>query len=388
MVTLHGLLIGPPLVLLTSIALISGFLLLGSAAICPLFVPLFAFPTDWSLRGCEFLVDLCDRWHWARWYVPDVPEWWLWIFYPALLAVLVLDPLYSRWRWALVAGAGWLAVGVLAVALRPVPNELRCTFLAVGHGGCTVIETPDGRTLLYDAGAVTGPDVTRRIIAPYLWNRGIRRIDTVFLSHADLDHFNGLPALLERFTVGRVIRTPTFADKPILGVPYTLRAIESWGRPIETASKGARYSFGGVELEVLHPPADWPYGNENARSLVLLLRHAGHTILLTGDLEKEGLPLVLTQEPPQIDVFMAPHHGSRFANTQTLAEWASPQFVVSCQERPKGPSQTPAVYQKRGAHFLPTWSQGAVTVLSSRQELVITTHLTGQRIVLGRNTEP
>jgi competence protein ComEC len=61
---------------------------------------------------------------------------------------------------------------------------MRCTFLAVGHGGCTVIETPDGRTLLYDAGAITGPDVTRRIIAPYLWSRGIRRIDEVFLSQS------------------------------------------------------------------------------------------------------------------------------------------------------------------------------------------------------------
>src|SRR5262249_45469047 len=190
LITLHGLLIGPPLVLLTSIALISGFLLLGSAAICPLLVPVFALPTDWSLAGCEFLVDLCDRWRWARWYVPDVPEWWLWVFYPGLLAMLVFDPPYRRWRLSLGAAAVWLCVGLLSMAIRPTPNELRCTFLAVGHGGCTVIETPDGRILIYDAGAITGPDVTRRIIAPYLWNRGIRRVDEVFLSHADLDHFN------------------------------------------------------------------------------------------------------------------------------------------------------------------------------------------------------
>src|SRR5262249_30163703 len=151
------------------------------------------YPTGWSLSACESLVDLCDGWRWARWYVPDVPEWWLWIFYATLLAVLMLDPLYRRWRWAAPAGLGWVCVLLVTGATRPTPNEMRCIFLAVGHGGCTVIETPDGRTLLYDAGAMTGPDVTRRQIAPFLWNHGLRRIDEVFLSHGVLDHFNGLP---------------------------------------------------------------------------------------------------------------------------------------------------------------------------------------------------
>ena len=65
--------------------------------------------------------------------------------------------------------------------------------LGVGDGGCVVIETPDGRVILYDTGTTSGPDAFRRVVAPYLWNRGIQRIDEVFLSHADLDHFNGLP---------------------------------------------------------------------------------------------------------------------------------------------------------------------------------------------------
>jgi len=40
--------------------------------------------------------------------------------------------------------------------VKPAPDELRVTFVAVGHGGCTVLETPDGRVLLYDAGAMGG----------------------------------------------------------------------------------------------------------------------------------------------------------------------------------------------------------------------------------------
>src|SRR5262249_31522334 len=152
----------------------------------------------------------------------------------------------------------------------------------------------EGRTLLYDAGALAGPDVTRRQIAPFLWNRGIRRIDEVFLSHADLDHFNGLPSLLERFTVGRVTCTPSFADRTIGGVRLTIDALEKHKIPRQVVWAGDRLTSGSVEMEVLHPPEKGPTGPENARSLVLLLRHAGHSILLTGDLEKAGLERVLS----------------------------------------------------------------------------------------------
>jgi competence protein ComEC len=375
MVTFSGLLIGPPLVLLTSIALITGFLTLATAATLPFLVPLFAYPTDWSLGGCEFLVDLCDRMSWARIYVADVPEWLLWIFYPGLLAVLMLEPLYRHRRWAATAAVAWLGVWLLSGAARPTPQEMRCTFLAVGHGGCTVIETPHGRTLLYDAGAVSGPDVTRRIIAPYLWNRGIRRIDTVFLSHADLDHFNGLPALLERFDVKRIIRTPSFVDKRISGVRYTLEAIESRGIPLEVAKAGDHFAFGEVWMEVLHPPVVGPTGLENARSMILLVRHAGHNILLTGDLEKEGMSQVLQKRAPPIDVLMAPHHGSLIANTPEFAAWANAPYVVSCQEPPHGPTRRKNPYEDRSTHFLPTSSKGAVTIFSKHNSFKIETFL-------------
>src|SRR5262249_18491060 len=171
-----------------------------------------AWATDLSLRWCGGVVDAADRLPGGHWYVGDVPAWWLVVFYSGLLVVLLFPALRPRGRWLALAAVAWLAVGVAAQSLRLTPDGLRVTFLAVGHGGCTVLELPDGRVLLYDAGALAGPDVTRWRIAPFLWHRGVRRIDEVFLSHADLDHFNGLPSLLERFPVSQVTLTPSFAD--------------------------------------------------------------------------------------------------------------------------------------------------------------------------------
>ena len=147
-----ALLIGPPTVLFTTIALLAGFMLLLSAAVFPWLVPVFASVTRLSLAACNGLVAAADRLP-LQFYVGDIPEWWLWTFYLGLLGVLWLGPMRLRWRWMMPIGAAWVCVGLVGAAARPSAAEFRCTFLAVGHGGCAVIETPDGRTLLYDAGA-------------------------------------------------------------------------------------------------------------------------------------------------------------------------------------------------------------------------------------------
>jgi competence protein ComEC len=295
MISPSGLLLGPPLVVLTAVALFAGFLLLSAGLLCPPLTTLLVPIVHGSLSACELLVDVADRLPFSHVYVGAVPVWWLWCFYLGLLAVLTQEPLRRRWRWAGVAGLGWLCAGLAAGAARMPGDELRCTFLAVGHGGCIVLETPDGRTLLYDAGSLAGPDVTRRQIAPFLWHRGIHRIDEVILSHGDLDHFNGVPELLDRFTVGQVTCTPTFADKTTPGVRHTLDILHERAIPMRIVKAGDRLTAGDVSLEVLHPPAVGPEGNENARSLVLQVRHAGHVILLTGDLEGEGLRRALDE---------------------------------------------------------------------------------------------
>jgi competence protein ComEC len=178
-----GVVTGPPLMLLALVALVWGFLLLATYALCP---PL-AFLPAWPMRGCLTAIDWVVTWSakvpCGHGYFGDIPQWWLWGFYLGLLAFLLVDPVRRCWRWVLPAGLVWLCVGLLGMIPRGSPDELRCTFLAVGHGGCAVLETPDGRVLLYDAGALGGPEVTRRHIAPFLWSRGIRRIDEVLLSH-------------------------------------------------------------------------------------------------------------------------------------------------------------------------------------------------------------
>jgi competence protein ComEC len=368
-----GLVIGPPVVVLTSVALIAGFLLLVVGPVEPL-------PTlvRLSLQGCEAVVHAADAVPGGVLFLPAPPGWWLAGFYLMLAGVVLLD---GTWRKRLaILLAAWALVGLLPPAAGPA-DELRVTVLAVGHGGCAVVETPDGRCLLADCGSTAGPAAVRRVVAPFLWHRGVRRVDELFLSHADSDHFNGVGELLRRFPVGRVTLTPSFADKPTPEVAEALRVLASVPKALATA--GHRFAAGGVQLEVLHPPAGRFGGSENERSLVLRLTHAGHTVLLTGDLEKAGTTTLLATPPRPCDVLLAPHHGSRAALPPALLRWADPRLIVASRGPPLG--------RPLDAGGVPVWAThdvGAVTLRSHPGGLTAEAFRTGERRVVVRGGRP
>lgn len=375
-----GVLVGPPLVVLTSIALVAGFLLVLCGPLGVLATP-FAWATEASLAATGAVVRWADELPGGSLYVVSPPVWWVVGFYFGLAALVLLG---SEHRGRATAGlAGW--VFVLAVVF-PGPaksDELRVTFLSVGFGGCTVLETPDGRCLLYDTGTTTGPGAVRRIVAPYLWSRGISRVDELFVSHADSDHFNGVAELLKRFRVGRVTLTPSFAEKPTAEVAAALLAFDKYAVPMRTAVAGDAFVADGVRLDVLHPPASGMPGSENERSLVLAVRYAGHTLLLTGDLEKTGTARVLALPPVPVSVLMGPHHGSKAALPEGLIRWCGPRLVVVSRGPARGNSVRPGDVGP-GVALWDTWDRGAVTLRCHSTGVVAESFRERERMVVGR----
>jgi competence protein ComEC len=377
-----GLLLGPPLVLLTSVALVAGFLLLlvsplGAWAAWP-----FAKVTQLSLALCEVFVHAAERVPGGWVYAPAPPVWWLVAFYAGVAGAVLCAAPWSR--RCLLGLAVWVFAGLALTGQPRTGDECRFAFLAIGHGCCVVIETPDGRVLLYDAGTTTGPDAVRRTVAPFLWSRGVTRIDELFVSHADLDHFNGVPELLKRFPVGRVTLTPTFSDKSSPGVEAALAAFERHKVATCIAVAGDRFEAGGVSFDVLHPPAERLDGNENTRSLVLLVRSGPHTVLLTGDLEGAGQAKAVERPVPPVDVMLAPHHGAKSAHQplpSVMAAWAQPKLVISSQ-RP-GPTD----HLTRAYAPAPVWdtpTAGAITVRCHTTGVIAEAFRTGEVLVVRR----
>jgi len=298
---------------------------------------------------------------------PGPSAWWVIGFYLGL-AFLVFVPSWRpprRWCWA--ALALWVTIGFgVALTRHAERSELHCTFVSVGHGCAVVLEFPNGQTMLYDAGSLGSPGAAANSIASVLWSRGITRLDGVVLSHADADHFNALPELLERFQVGAVYVSPVmfapiFQSSRGTALAHLQSEIERRDVPIKVIWVGDGLGgHGDVRIEVLHPPENGVLGSDNANSIVLLVEYAGKRILLPGDLETPGLEDLIAESPIDCDVLLAPHHGSQRSDPPGFAAWSRPAWVVVSGGRSHDHGEVNDAYRQVGAEVVHTSEVGAV----------------------------
>jgi competence protein ComEC len=167
-----------------------------------------------AARIAGFLLDLSRRtaaWHAhlePSWRIPDPPAW------IAIAFVLALIWAAMRWKnaWFRLPGAVAAVTFLVLIVWYPfspvaVPHTLELTAIDVGQGDSLLVGLPDGRLMLVDAGGIltfgrrTKPkiDIGEDVISPYLWNREIKHLDIVAMTHAHADHAGGLPAILENF---------------------------------------------------------------------------------------------------------------------------------------------------------------------------------------------
>jgi competence protein ComEC len=342
-----------------------------AAALLLALLTVISSPLPWIPGLCGLMCDTClslielSTGQAARWSIAHVASagaagWWVTLFYVALAAWQFLPlPVPRRW-WLALLGV-WLTVAVAEGAAgrqlwhtagRP---PLRLSFIAVGHGTSVLVELPDGRVLLYDAGSMGRPSAAALPISSVLWARRVSHLDALVLSHADADHFNAVGQLLQRFSVGVVYVSPAMFQGQDPALQALRHAIRQAQVPLAHLTEGQLLQCGaGVRVEALHPPREdapesgdrmpatgtgdgappvrdpgrSPRRSDNSQSIVLRIRCQALDCLLTGDLEGDGLDELLAEQPEPVGVLMAPHHGSLHSEPRRLVAWGAPQAVV------------------------------------------------------------
>ena len=364
-----GIVLNIVLIPLVGIALCFGFfgLLTGVVSLEAAAMPLMIF--DWLLGCLSETVGLASGVWLGHVNVVAAPLWWLLGFYLAtaiaMLATIRLRRRAHAWSGVVL----WLLFGLVlpSADARGHDGELVCTVLSVGHGLSIVIETPNDRVLVYDCGTTGRPQVAAAVLQRALQQKGISRIDGLIVSHSDSDHFNGVELLTHRIRIGQMIMSRHFPDGH---QPGTLSLVDNADRqsiPIDFVQQGDRLQLDeSVNMQILHPGAQDEFVSDNAASVVLQLDYCGRRILLTGDLDEDGLWSLLQQPARYVDVLLAPHHGALAANTPELATWASPQFVVASARRRFNAGQLEQRYG-RDTEVLTTSQSGAVEIRVSNE---------------------
>jgi competence protein ComEC len=312
----------------------------------------------------------------AVWRTP-VPAWWKLILASLGCAYALLPKGFPLRAWA-----------CLCCLPLVIPNssdlkygELNVIAFDVGQGSALLLETQNHR-LLYDTGPSFSVEsnAATRVVLPYLYGKGIARLDRMMLSHGDMDHIGGANSVLHEISVGQIQSS----------LPSSHELLNSERKkfvPHLNCIQGQSWSWDGVRFEVLHPSLDdylklekqvnsvesssqvaMRKAKSNSMSCVLKVSTPHNSILLLGDIERAQENKLLQTVPQQLqaNIVIAPHHGSGTSSSLPFLLATDAKYAIF-QVGYRNPYRHPKTevwqrYVQIGIHPLRTDQEGAIQI--------------------------
>lgn len=316
---------------LTEVAMVACLAALGissvSLKLAQLPVAVAAYCLQWLGGSVQWLgrFQIAD----ARVPTPDA------IVIGASVGALALAMLLARRRMMFAfAGVGAMVITACWVCLAPSrphyrPNALEMTSIDVGEGDSTLLISPQGHSLLVDAGGIpywmhSEMDVGEDVVSTYLWQRGISHLDAVAVTHPHADHIGGMRAILRNFHPKELWLGPGPSNAEL---EELLDEARRQNVPVIIRRAGDEFDFGELHCRVLAPATSSNERKANDDSLVMTVRYGQTSVLLEGDAEKE-IEERIARENPAANLLKVAHHGSATSTSPSLLAAVHPEFAV------------------------------------------------------------
>lgn len=294
----------------------------------------FALSSEAFLSACALFADALPA---RSWPPPDVPQGA--VLGCAAGALLLVRGLRARCAIALAA---IVALGVLELRLRSIERPrgvLRVLFADVGQGDAALVDLPDGRLMLIDAGGAIGGglDPGKAALVPLLAARRRDRIDIAVLTHPHPDHFGGLHALFDQLPIGELWDTgQAEAERDLEATSNEAARLLARARSLGTRVRrpsevcGRATAAGSARIRVLWPCPRYRSAYDiNDNSLVLRIDFGRRSLLFAGDAEQAAEQELLDARAVlRADVLKVGHHGSRTSTTAPFLAAVDPRLAL------------------------------------------------------------
>lgn len=254
-------------------------------------------------------------------------------------------------------------------------GEWQALFFDIGQAGAVLLKTKN-HTLLFDTGVrrSANDDSGGRVILPTLRALGIKAIDTLVVSHADIDHSGGLATLIQSIWVKKAyasFQLDHFLDREERLLDQKIESLNPL-LSYKRCAEGQTFVVDNVIFRFLNPVIGHiPLKSTNHQSCVLAVEGKYHRLLLTGDIlaEQEQQLYQSTAFSPPYQIVQVPHHGSKSSSSQEFINEAQAKYAIAqtaYKNRFKHPHpQIKARWQQQGTVFLNTADTGAVQISST-----------------------
>ena len=300
---------------------------------------------------------------------------------PLILLVLVIG---CQFYWLINWESGNKVFGRLSLSLllltglvpfwKYINPQGMIAFIDVGQGDAIFVQLPfhQGNYLL-DTGGVLGYEKEEwqqgsdkrgadYTVIPFLKSKGVKSLDGVFISHAHEDHFGDLDRISEEIDIKCVLFGPGSYQQTNFKKALEKESLVKSQKKVITNKN--QWKQGGMTLDCLYPIHKGD--GQNNDSLVMKLNLKQTSILLTGDLEKEGEDGLLRNQDLDLsaDILKLGHHGSKTSSQPLFIEAVNPEVgIISCglHNRYQHPSEsTLENLEDRGINYFRTDQNGMI----------------------------
>ena len=351
-VSLTGILLNIIVIPLMSLVVITGLLGGFVALVSEILGSFILGITHYILNLYTLFCRLGDRLTFLRLIIGKPDKWQIVLYYLILVIVFYFLALkrrenklrslknnlpegYNTSKRIVVTGL-MTFTSFLIIAYKP--REFSINMLDIGQGDCFVVNDGNNDIYISDCGSTTVQNVGKTRLLPFLKSKGWGKVDTIFISHMDKDHVNGVNDLLKcaEITIGRIIISASYkSDKLNCAELEELKELAKM-RDIKLfyMKKGDEIVGKDISFRCIYPTGEEDIEDQNEASIVMRMDYKGLSMLFTGDIAGSTEEKIIEGSDENIldcDILKVCHHGSKNSSTDDFLKKVNPKlYLISC----------------------------------------------------------